>query len=106
MITIRVEVTAEDINRGEPESCKHCPIALAIDRALSAAGIESRSWVMGRTVSFGKDTRRPRPWACLPYEALVFVVRFDEGHDLMPIVFDLELPDDLSPAAGPAIEEV
>jgi hypothetical protein len=102
--TIRVEVTAEDINRGEPGSCKHCPIALAMDRALAAIGIDVRSWVILPYVRLGPKSANT--YAVLPPAALVFAKHFDGEWDVEPFSFDLELPDELSPAEGPAMEEV
>lgn len=37
--TLHVDVTDDDIERGVASSCRKCPIALAVSRALSKAGL-------------------------------------------------------------------
>ena len=61
---MRVEVTAEDIRRGKPESCSQCPVARALRRAL-----RDRTWCVGHYCAYNGAGRE----FDLPGEVIAFV---------------------------------
>jgi len=77
---VRVEVTAEDIVKGEPKDHCFCPLALACKRA----GI--RSPVVENYSLESEDGN-----AALADEACDFVHDFDLGRPVKPFSFEVEL---------------
>lgn len=86
---VRVEVTAEDIARGECGDPERCPIAKALKRMLRRRkGVE----VGGFSVSIDSDPSRrdaPSHTAYLPAKAAAFVTDFDMGKPVKPFTFTL-----------------
>jgi len=89
--TVVVEVTAGDIAAGKREDCEGCPIACALRRAAGTP----RAFVDGAELAAGNwdgvhpyDSDRVR----MPREAVDFVLDFDEGRDVRPFAFTVELP--------------
>jgi hypothetical protein len=82
---MKIEVTREDIQHGEPLNPKCCPIAIAVKRLTAA----DRVSVSGGTVKIWKagDYYCERP----PERAVRSMDRFDEGMRIM--VFAFYLPD-------------
>jgi hypothetical protein len=82
---MKIVVTQEHIDRGIREECRACPIALAIMEALG--------WTDGVKVEndlvFVANAEYP-----LPTEAQVFVFNFDNGLEVIPFEFELEVMDD------------
>ncbi len=82
---MRVEVTQEDIDRGQRRSEAWCPIARALDRTgpgywfVTGDGAEYHD---GLGVILG--------WYALPREARVFVSRFDHGRAVKPFSFNFD----------------
>ena len=88
-MTTIVVVTTEHIERGEPENCERCPVALAIMDALPAAGVPE---VGPSQISFRVSDYQ---WADigLPPEAIDFIETFDGGtDDVEPFSFELDYP--------------
>jgi hypothetical protein len=88
-MTTIVVVTTEHIERGEPENCERCPVALAIMDALPAAGVPS---VGPSEVAFRVADDM---WTDvhLPPEVSDFIESFDGGAtDIGPFSFDLDYP--------------
>jgi hypothetical protein len=84
-----INVTAEHIERGKPEECEWCPVALAIMDALPAARVPS---VGPSEVTFQAGIDK---WAdiALPPEAIDFIETFDGGTaDVEPFTFELDYP--------------
>lgn len=76
---MKIQVTAEDISRGEAGDNYGCPIALAARRA-------------GIDVAVGTDkvlTRRSGVRYLLPPEAVMFIEKFDRKMMVEPFEFDL-----------------
>ena len=78
-----IEVTAEDIKKGEQGNCWRCPIALALIRAF-------------RT----DDVAAPGPYARinherldLPNEVRRFIDDFDNGDEVSPFTFELPIKE-------------
>jgi hypothetical protein len=91
---VRVEVTAEDIAKGERAECGRCPVALACKRVLPGA----RVMVDGCSIDF---TLKPAgegewdDWTSIeaPAEVDAFIQAFDDGHPVAPFAFDLDIPE-------------
>jgi len=79
---LRISVTAADIAEGMPQSPTHCPIALAVRRAL-----ESYEWV---SVGLGVCIN-DKFWA-LPRSGERFIARFDKSQSVKPFAFFLSRP--------------
>jgi hypothetical protein len=84
---VLVEVTAEDIEQGQPNDSRCCPIALALKRIYP-----------DRTIRVGDEgfAEIGDGMAILPDEAYQFIGAFDEGRSVKPISFTL---DDLTEGA-------
>jgi hypothetical protein len=79
---VRVEVTKDDISRGDPGNCLGCPIALALLRC----GL--------RCVVVRDDVIRVGGRECdMPSAASEFVQMFDARADVAPFAFDLDIPE-------------
>lgn len=80
--SLKVRVEQEDITYAERCNCTECPVARAIRRRTGAV-----VYVGYRTVKAGEDY-----YAC-PKVAEEWIRRFDSGHWVDPIEFELtELP--------------
>ena len=86
MKTVRVEVTAEDIEEGQPNMCRACPVALAIRRATKAEEV-----FVIRTATIYPPAGMSYVVA-LPYEVITFIERFDLDAHVEPFEFSLEIP--------------
>lgn len=84
--TIRVEVTAEDIEEGEPQESAACPIALACKRA---GLVMPTFWPSDSKLCFGGGERQ---FVYLPEMCGAFARAFDSFARVEPFSFDLELP--------------
>ena len=84
---LHVEVTQEDIDRGEPVEALCCPVA----HALRRAGAPHPMVLRGNCLLDSESNRPDRRWIELPEEVARFVMRFDNGHDVAPFAFDLEV---------------
>ena len=99
---IRVEVTAEDIERGTPLTCDGCAVALAMSRALPGRSIEVQSR-RARIVDADGEVAASIPF---PMGVTSFIYRFDSKFlgasraDLEPFAFDLDVPVP-DPTEGP-----
>jgi hypothetical protein len=85
-----VEVTAEDIAKGEKGSCERCPIALALARAADMDRVHAHldclwGWPAG-------DPDANSIVASTPIEASNFIDDFDSGEPVNPFTFTVELP--------------
>ncbi len=91
-IDILVEVTAEDIAKGQPRRCSLCPVALALRRATG------KEWIVGTWM---------RPWTATdaietPAEALAFIEAFDGLlEEVAPFSFTLAVPAEMLAEAQP-----
>lgn len=76
----RIEVTAEDIKRGQRRTCSACPIALAAQRALQCSVLVGCTsiWQPGRT-----------NWWKLPAQAQAWRERFDNHERVEPFTFEV-----------------
>ena len=95
MATIHVEVTQEDIDRGERESCKNCPVARALWHALEPMGRFDLVHAVGENFTLfpiGKPM-----WIDVPSPNSVkdFILAFDAEAEVEPFSFDLQIPDEV-----------
>lgn len=87
--SILVDVTAEDIAHGEREDCTKCPIARALRRHK---GFE-KAYVNDQYVEIDHENRHENLYR-LPQEAVDFIRNFDDGKEVRPFKFELDLTDE------------
>jgi hypothetical protein len=88
MKTVTIEVTQEDIEKGERGECEKCALALAVSRVTKyrvEIGLYEAEFYDGPELCVGSSD--------LPIAAMVFVERFDNGHPVSPFTFPLEVPE-------------
>ena len=78
---MKIEVTAEDIEKGNQGNCWRCPVALALMRAFQT----NRVSVTGPYAQI-KGERFD-----LPNKVQRFISSFDKGTDVTPFTFQLPL---------------
>jgi hypothetical protein len=83
MKTVTIDVTQEDIDKGERGDACKCPIALACHRILKE-GV----WVCEDLMSISGEDED----VVLPDEAQDFIKRFDYGHSPEPFTFTIQIP--------------
>jgi hypothetical protein len=100
-----IDVTEDDITKGEPHNPCRCPIALAALRALADEKIDRVLAIFGQIIVMdvcpGTTTRRERSIK-LPTAAQHFMRYFDEERNVQPFAFEAELepsPDDPTTSA-------
>jgi hypothetical protein len=87
---VTITVTAEHIDAGwrwTGEKCEECPVALAIRAALPFA---SQVVVTGLFARVYRNVMNAR--LRLPAEAARFIAAFDNGNDVEPFKFAVEVP--------------
>lgn len=78
---MKIEVTQEDINKGEVTECRRCPIALAVIRATG-----------NKYVLVDSDYTHVGTKFCpTPVTAKRFIRNFDYGNDVQPFTFELPI---------------
>ena len=91
---MRIDVTQEDIERGQRRVASACPIALATARTLWPDGKGDRFVRVGvgfiSMYSSPSEIHRPLGVAKIPQEARDFIDRFDADKDVEPFGFDVE----------------
>lgn len=85
---MKIEVTNDDIQRGEPCEPLRCPVALAVTRATGACGDD--------LVIVDYDSMYTRVcgiiWkASLPMDIKEFIRAFDAGESVVPSEFNIEV---------------
>jgi hypothetical protein len=85
-----VNVTAEHIARGTRDSCRFCPVALAVKEAfpnIELVAVDSAHVTMG-----GGPRRGGWIEIDLPDGATRFIETFDIGDPVQPFTFELNYP--------------
>ena len=82
---MRVKVTQEHIDRGEPLSVRKCPIVLAIQDKDDIEGALVSNSFARLVYKDGSPTRRFK----LPPWAIIFIDDFDDGRTVKPFEFDM-----------------
>ena len=99
---IQVAVTQQDINEGRRGSCRSCPLARALNRALLAAGIaqendwvhvSTRTWNLHRVAPYDHGVDTVYDNVQLPPHACEFIFDFDGKAAVQPFMFAAELPN-------------
>jgi hypothetical protein len=90
---VTVQVTRDDIRRGQPEKCQYCPIAHALRRVIKpeCGFLVTEFWV---AIYPTIHTSGPSYDARLPLFAHLFVKSFDNCEQVEPITFDLDIPEE------------
>lgn len=86
MKTITVKVTQEHIGAGVAESCRSCPVALALQDAGYPRAVVANFIFLD---AHDPDSRLLRT----PASVVRFVHRFDSGQTVEPFEFQLEVPE-------------
>lgn len=83
---IKVQVTQDDINKGERCSYLHCPVARGMHRAIGT--------IVGITPMRARflDDGSPKEVA-LPNIAADFIIAFDSERAVTPFEFEIDVPD-------------
>ena len=98
MITLKVEVTSEDVAQGYPGDCGFCPIALAANRAMHEQMPEFQFSSIVRTATLailsidnGEPNWIASNFAELPSSARDFIEHFDKYETADPFTFEIDL---------------
>lgn len=95
-MNVTIEVTQDDIDKGEPGNPCACPIWWALHRAFPALPM-----FVGTAVIRCDHAGSHAPvFARLPQSARDFIARLDTAHSVEPFSFDLDVPDDLMAGAA------
>lgn len=87
---IRVEVTQDDINRGQQTVCRACPVALALNRALSEAlGYPVETSVQRYSGAVWTPEEKFLGRMRFPRSVEKFVVSFDDEKKVEPFEFNI-----------------
>lgn len=84
IIKYEVEVTQRDIDEGKTRDCTHCPVALAIARAMGLPEVHvAHDFFVA--ASGGPEIK-------LPPEVSIFIRQFDLREPVSPFTFELTIP--------------
>lgn len=87
-----VNVTAEDIREGGRVDAFCCPVALALRRAVPPH-VERVGVTGAYAALWTPDCGHRTTDVLLPDAARAFIDRYDDGHDVEPFTFEIEIPD-------------
>jgi hypothetical protein len=93
MARYTIEVTEEDIRKGQPQGVDDCPIALAIYRQGIVDGYEHIDVDKDGIHREGKRWGLRRASGRLPRAARQFIDDFDIGRPVAPFAFKLAIRD-------------
>lgn len=85
-----INVTSEDISRGEPKNARCCPVAIAIGRHANWA---TEVTVDRYEIGFETDINCESELVSTPAEASEFIKDFDAGMPVQPFSFNLDIPE-------------
>jgi hypothetical protein len=88
---MKVHVTQEDIETGEPGDPYNCAVALAIKRELGLDNLNGQVKIASGFILFLVD-HVPICHEQVPDEAREFILKFDREEELSPIEFELRGP--------------
>jgi hypothetical protein len=90
MAKVAIEITQEDIEKGQAWACDGCPIAIAIKRKIEPTVVlVSRGYFMYRTAKDPEKLSRIE----IPNEASEFIFNFDNNgkESVKPFSFEVEI---------------
>lgn len=86
---MRIDVTQEDIDKGQQSACYFCPIA----RAMNRASRDGTTWAVFPASCRADSTDRVgERRLVLPPAAREFIRAFDAREPVSPFSFDLDIP--------------
>ena len=89
MITIKINVTQEDIDKGIQGSCVNCPTGLALQRTFPSSNYIHVDTV---DIEYGINPESDEFKSVeTPQEVIDFIDDFDNGKPVKPFFFELEL---------------
>src|SRR5690242_13482648 len=88
---VTIDVTQEDIDRGNRANCRFCPIAMAIDR-LVKPGVEA--WIDPWSMAIFQGDKLVADFLVLSQSMSDFIGLYDAGHYVPPSRFSFELPEE------------
>lgn len=88
-----VNVTQEDIDKGEAASCSSCPIALALRRIAPLARVYTDCVALAGELYSPKAILESHTFIRLPEEAMKFIQTFDFRNHVSPFSFTLQVPE-------------
>jgi hypothetical protein len=91
MVTVQVEVTAEDCLLGVACEVRRCPLHRAFRRVLAPGTMFAVGSL--HLIVYGEDGTRPR--YPLPPAAVGFIRRVDRDRTAAPMSFEMDLPGEL-----------
>jgi len=77
---MKIQVTQEDIDKGQPIDCFKCPVALATSRILGQETQVRSDFIIFDSV-----------WYDMPIEVCNFIKKFDNAENARPLEFDINL---------------
>lgn len=101
-MTVTVHVTQKHIDEGKIGQCKRCPIALGIKEIFPALDVQVGKTAVHIDVppAVLRDTYR---YARIPKEAEDFISAFDQGVNVKPFSFPLDVRHELAPYLNPSL---
>lgn len=84
-----IKVTQDHIDKGEQEDCRACPIALAINALLTPGYVSD----VARTILIGTVNGTMMHKIRTPQIGVKFINLFDGGKYVVPIEFELDIPE-------------
>ena len=94
MVKVKVKVTQDHINRGEPGDCGNCPVALAIKDTLHFPDSLIAVAEAHEPTVYIRTKENKRLSLILPVEALRFILNFDNNNPSKTKPFEFELEYD------------
>lgn len=91
-MSLKVEVTQKDIDIGLRGDCSQCPVALAVSRALIAAGLEYGVGVDELNIKLFRHGMLVHTIRT-PKEVAEFIEDFDSRYSVEPFLFEIEVPE-------------
>lgn len=88
---IIINVTQDEINRGERNKCKSCPIALSIIRSVDYPHVYVGKNIVTFYTSHDFSRILPSKIVKLPKEIQNWIYAFDSKMPVMPISFELDV---------------
>jgi hypothetical protein len=77
-----IQVTADDLARGQRRNHARCPVALALNRATG------KEWVVSTAFAYRLGVQAPSVF--FPFEASLRITMFDAGRPVEPFAFEFD----------------
>jgi len=80
---MKIQVTQEDIDKGNPKDCKDCPVWRALSRALKRKDLSVGIW---------SCFIRKAPPITFPENVAILIENMIDGKEVEPFEFNIEIP--------------